>query len=155
MGAGIPKNPGTSPGGGIPKNPSTPPGGTPDPGGSKASGGPPGETPVEVTPEMLHKEAQHWADTSDAWTKTITDRIKSLTSDRTKFGMMADAFPSYSDLLERLKTLAASGGQEFKAISDALQSASGDYQEAEEQNKQSAKQLAPADQPRKDGPTAV
>ncbi len=111
-------------------------------GGSRAPGqGDPSQQPVEVTPEGLHEEAKHWAETAKTFGSGVTDKVAALHPSSSDFGMMKDAFPPYGSLLERLKTLTRAGGKEFQAISDALQAASGNYQDAEDQNTADAKRI--------------
>lgn len=91
---------------------------------------------------MLKKEAQHWDDTAEGWDSSVSNKVKGLAPSGDAFGMLKDAFKPYYDLLVRLQKLAAEGGQEFRAISETLNSASGQYQETEEQNTQAAKLMA-------------
>jgi hypothetical protein len=83
---------------------------------------------------MLHKEAQHWDDTAGQFTGAVSNPVQSLAPSSVDFGMMVDAFGPYSDLLNRMKTWSIQAGAEFTSISEALQSASGDYQDTEVTN---------------------
>ena len=89
---------------------------------------------VKASPEMLHKEAQHWDDTSKEFAANVTNPIGNQSPSSVDFGMMKDAFPSYNDLLTRLKKWSTEAGSEFSAISEALQSASGGYSDTEATN---------------------
>jgi hypothetical protein len=95
---------------------------------------------VKASPEMLHKEAQHWDDTSHQLAADVTNPVGNQSPSSVDFGMMKDAFPSYNDLLNRLKKWSTEAGTEFSAISDALQSASGGYSDTEATNTATATQ---------------
>lgn len=90
--------------------------------------------PVQASPEMLHKEAQHWDDTAKEFTATVVNPVDALSPSSVAFGMMLDAYAPYSDLLNRMRTWSSEAGAEFTAISEALQAASGDYQDTEATN---------------------
>ncbi len=64
----------------------------------------------------------------------MTNPIGNQSPSSVDFGMMKDAFPSYNDLLTRLKKWSTEAGTEFSAISEALQSASGGYSDTEATN---------------------
>jgi len=119
-------------GSGIP-NAGGPGGGVGGAGGAPSTGSL-AVAPVQASPEMLHKEAQHWDDTAKEYVAAVADPINALAPLSVDFGMMSDAFPPYSDLLNRMKAWSTQAGAEFTNISDALQSASGDYQDTEELN---------------------
>lgn len=95
---------------------------------------------VKASPEMLHQEAQHWDDTSHQFAANVTNPVGNQSPSSVDFGMMKDAFPSYNDLLNRLKKWSTEAGTEFAAISDALQSASGGYSDTEATNTATATQ---------------
>jgi hypothetical protein len=83
---------------------------------------------------MLHKEAQHWDDTARELTAAVVHPVNALAPSSVDFGMMVAAFAPYSDLVNRMKKWSSAAGAEFASISDALQSASGDYQDTEATN---------------------
>lgn len=90
--------------------------------------------PVQASPEMLHREAQHWDDTAREFTAAVVDPVDALAPSTVDFGLMVDAYAPYSDLLDRMRTWSSEAGAEFTSISDALQSASGGYQDTEATN---------------------
>jgi hypothetical protein len=102
-------------------------------GGAPSSGGL-GVAPVQASPEMLHKEAQHWDDMAMELTAAVVNPVNALAPLSVDFGMMVDAFAAYSDLVNRMKSWSSQAGAEFAGISDALQSASGDYKDTEATN---------------------
>lgn len=110
------------------------------PGGAFASTANLGVTTVQASPEMLHREAQHWDDTAKEFVATVTDPVGNQSPSSVDFGMMKDAFGSYNDLLIRLKKWSGQAGNEFFAIGDALQSASGGYSDTESTNTATARQ---------------
>lgn len=132
----------TGPGAGGVKPPTVPTGGggagVPSAGGAGAGGaggaGGLAAAPVKASPEMLHKEAQHWDDTSRDFGATVVQPVNDLAPSTVDFGMMVDAYAPYSDLLNRMKTWSTQAGAEFSSISDALQAASGGYQETDATN---------------------
>jgi hypothetical protein len=109
-------------------------------GGAFASTANLGVTTVQASPEMLHREAQHWDDTAKEFVATVTDPVGNQSPSSADFGMMKDAFGSYNDLLIRLKKWSGQAGNEFFAIGDALQSASGGYSDTESTNTATARQ---------------
>jgi len=90
---------------------------------------------------MLHKEAQHWDETSKELTADVTTPIGNQSPSSIDFGMMTAAFDPYNTLLNRLKKLSTEAGAEFSAISDALQLASGGYSDTENTNTATATQV--------------
>ena len=110
-------------------------------GGAFASTANLGVTTVQASPEMLHGEAQHWDDTAKEFVATVTNPVGNQSPSSADFGMMKDAFGSYNDLLSRLKKWSSQAGNEFSAISDALQSASGGYSDTESTNAATARQV--------------
>jgi hypothetical protein len=110
-------------------------------GGASASTANLGVKTVKASPEMLHKEAQHWDDTSKEFTANVSNPIGNQSPSSVDFGMMAAAFDPYNVLLNRLKTWSTEAGAEFSAISDALQSASGGYSDTETTNTATAGQV--------------
>ncbi len=90
-----------------------------------------GVTAVRASPEMLHKEAQHWDDTAKEFAASVTNPIGTQSPSSVDFGMMKSAFGPYNDLLNRLKKWSTQAGTEFSAISGALQFASGGYSDTE------------------------
>jgi hypothetical protein len=103
-------------------------------GGASANTSDLGAKAVKASPEMLHKEAQHWDDTSKEFAANVTNPVGNQSPSSVDFGMMKDAFGSYNDLLARLKKWSTEAGTEFSAISQALQSASGGYADTEATN---------------------
>jgi hypothetical protein len=103
-------------------------------GGASANTSDLGVKTVKASPEMLHKEALHWDDTSKEFTANATNPIGNQSPSSVDFGMMKDAFGPYNDLLTRLKKWSTGAGTEFSAISDALQAASGGYSDTEATN---------------------
>lgn len=103
-------------------------------GGAGANTSDLGVKTVKASPEMLHKEAQHWDDTSKELAADVTNPIGNQSPSSVDFGMMKDAFGPYTDLLARLKKWSTEAGTEFSAISEALQAASGGYSDTEATN---------------------
>ena len=110
-------------------------------GGASASTATLGVQTVTASPEMLHKEAQHWDDTSKEFTADVTIPIGNQSPSSIDFGMMRAAFDPYNALLNRLKKWSTEAGAEFSAISDALQLASGGYSDTENTNTATARQV--------------
>jgi hypothetical protein len=123
----VPSAPGA--GGGMPSA-----GGAGGGGGASASTANLGVKTVQASPEMLHKEAQYWDDTTKDFTANVANPVGNQSPSSVDFGMMTGAFSPYNDLLNRLKKWSTDAGSEFSAISDTLQSASGGYTDTEDTN---------------------
>lgn len=112
-------------------------------GGASANTADLGVKTVTASPEMLHKEAQHWDDMARDFEAGVTSPVGNQSPSSVDFGMMKDAFVPYDDLLNRIKKWSTEGGAEFSAISDALQAASGGYADTEASNTAAAQHSGP------------
>lgn len=101
-----------------------------------------GNQAVQASPEMLRKEAQAWDQVAQDMGSGVTDQITPLAPSAVDFGMVKDAYPSYNDVLSRVKAWAASAGAEFSAISEALNAAAVGYAETDASNTSAAKTIA-------------
>jgi hypothetical protein len=101
-----------------------------------------GNQAVEASPEMLRKEAQAWDQNSQDMGSGVADKVAPLSPSAVAFGMVKDAYPSYNDVLDRVKAWADSAGAEFAAISDALNAAAVGYAETDATNVSATKTIS-------------